>query len=495
MKIPKYLKNTMKKLEKEGFEVYLVGGCVRDLLLGNLSEKQPTDWDITTNAKPEEIQKIFPDSVYENNFGTVGVKIKEKNKTIDVLEITTYRIESKYTDKRHPDKVIFTNKLEKDLSRRDFTVNAMAIDLDNLEKKKDFTIIDPFDGQKDLKKKIIRAVGVPDKRFSEDVLRIIRAIRFATTLNTKKVDEIWKIEEKTLKSIKKHSKYVEEVANERIKDEFIKILKSKTPEKGVLLMQETGILKNFIPELELGVGVSQNKHHIYTIFKHLILSLKYCPNHDYRVRLAALFHDIAKPQTKRGKGKNATFYNHDMVGAKISAKIMKRLTFSNEDIKKVSNLIKNHMFYYNVDEVSEAGVRRLLKKVGKDNMKDLMDLRISDRLGSGVPKAKPYKLRHLEYLVDKVSSDPISVKDLKLSGETLIKELKMRPGPKFGAILDCLLAEVIEDPKKNTKTYLKNRVKELDKEDLKALRVIARGKIREKKEEEDVRIKKKHWVE
>lgn len=484
----------MEKLESSGFEVYLVGGCVRDLLLGNLSIKQPTDWDITTNAKPEEVQKIFPDSVYENNFGTVGVKIKEKNKTIDVLEVTTYRIESKYSDKRHPDNIVFTDNIEKDLSRRDFTVNAMAINLKNLEKKTKQTIIDPFNGKKDLKNKIIRAVGVPDKRFSEDILRIIRAIRFATTLEGEKSKNSWKIEEKTLKSIKKHSKYIKEVANERIKDEFIKILKSKKPEKGVILMQETGILKNLIPELELGVGVNQNKHHIYTIFKHLILSLKYCPSPDYRVRLAALFHDIAKPQTKKGEGEDATFYNHDIVGAKISIKIMKRLTFSKKDIEKVSNLIKNHMFYYNVDEVSEAGVRRLLKKVGKENIKDLIDLRISDRLGSGVPKAKPYKLRHLEYLIDKVSADPISVKNLKLNGETLIKELKMRPGPKFGAILDCLLAEVIENPKKNTKTYLKKRVIELNKNDLKTLRSIAKSKIKEKKEEEDIKIKKKHWV-
>ena len=259
-------------------------------------------------------------------------------------------------------------------------------------------------------------------------------------------------------------------------------------------MRKTGLLAYVLPELEKGIGVNQNKHHIYTIFKHLILALKYCPSSDYRVKLAALFHDIAKPQTKRGEGENATFYNHDIVGSRITSKIMKRMAFSNEDIEKVSHLVKNHMFYYNVDEVSEAGVRRLLKKVGKENMKDLMDVRIADRLGSGVPKAKPYKLRHLEYLIDKVDKDPISVKNLKISGETLIKDLKMPPGPKFGAILDCLLAEVIEDPGKNTKTYLKKRVKELDKMDLKGLRKQARGKIEERKEEEDKEIKKKHWV-
>ena len=483
MKSPSYVKQSMEKLEKAGFEAYIVGGCVRDLLM----DKEPKDRDITTNALPEQIQKIFPESVYENTFGTVGVKIKKGEETIDILEITTYRVESKYTDKRHPDKIEFTNKIDHDLGRRDFTVNAMAMDLKNLKKRTKIEIIDPFKGKEDLKKKTIKAVGDPVKRFNEDALRMIRAIRFAVTLDLT-------IESKTFKAIQKHSKLIKKVANERIKDEFIKIIASDNPDEGVLLMRKTGLLAYVLPELEKGIGVNQNKHHIYTIFKHLILALKYCPSSDYRVKLAALFHDIAKPQTKRGEGENATFYNHDIVGSRITSKIMKRMAFSNEDIEKVSHLVKNHMFYYNVDEVSEAGVRRLLKKVGKENMKDLMDVRIADRLGSGVPKAKPYKLRHLEYLIDKVDKDPISVKNLKISGETLIKDLKMPPGPKFGAILDCLLAEVIEDPGKNTKTYLKKRVKELDKMDLKGLRKQARGKIEERKEEEDKEIKKKHWV-
>lgn len=487
MKIPSYVKQSMAALEASGYEAYIVGGCVRDLLMDNPPAGGPKDWDITTNALPEEIQKIFPDSVYENTFGTVGVKIKRNDETIDILEITTYRIESKYTDKRHPDKVEFTHKIESDLGRRDFTINAMAVDLKNLKKRANFRVVDPFDGQKSLKSREVRAVGNPDTRFNEDALRMLRAIRFAVTLG-------FDIENTTLKAIQKHSKLIKKVANERIKDEFIKIIASDNPDKGILLMKKTSLLGFILPELEKGIGVNQNKHHIYTIFKHLILSLKHCPSSDYRVRLAALFHDIAKPQTKRGEGENATFYNHDIVGSRITTKIMKRMAFSNEDIEKVSHLVKNHMFYYNVDEVSEAGVRRLLKKVGKENMKDLMDLRISDRLGSGVPKAKPYKLRHLEYLIDKVDKDPISVKNLKISGETLIKDLKMKPGPKFGAILDVLLAEVIEDPKNNTKTYLKKRAKELDKLDLKNLRKQARGKIEEKKEEEDKEIKKKHWV-
>ena len=357
----------------------------------------------------------------------------------------------------------------------------------SIEKQGLNPIIDYFDGQKDLKNGVIKAVGDADKRFNEDALRMIRAVRFAVVLR-------FKIEKNTFQAIQKNSKLIKKVANERIKDEFIKILQSDQPDLGVILLRRAGLLRYILPELESGVGVSQNKHHIYTVFQHLTKALKYCPSADYRVRLAALFHDIAKPQTKRGGGINATFYNHDIIGAKISAKIMKRLAFSRDDIKKVAHLIKNHMFYYNVDEVSEAGVRRLIKKVGLENIKDLMDLRIADRLGSGCPKAKPYKLRHLEYLIDKVEKDPISVKMLKINGDDLIKTLKITPGPKIGAILDCLLSETIENPQKNSKTELKKRAKELNKMDLNELRAKAKVKIEEKKEEDDKEIKQKHWV-
>lgn len=488
MEIPKHVIKSIKTLEDAGFQAHIVGGCVRDLLMDNPPAGGPKDWDITTNALPEDVLRLFPDSVYENQFGTVGVKIKEKDKTIDILEITTYRLESKYSDKRHPDKVRFTKKIEDDLGRRDFTVNAMAMKIESQKLKvKSYNITDPFQGQQDLKNKIIRAVGDPDKRFSEDALRMLRAIRFAVSLG-------FQIENKTFAAIKKNSALIKKIAAERIRDEFVKILQSNIPHGGILLLRESGLLGYILPELENGIGVSQNKHHIYTIYEHLILSLKHCPSKDYRVRLAALLHDIAKPQTKRGRGPDATFYNHDIVGAKIAEKVMKRMRFSNEDVQKVVHLVQNHMFYYNVDEVSEAGVRRLLKKVGRENMQDLMDLRIADRLGSGVPKAKPYKLRHLEYLIDKVSKDAISVKMLKINGETLINELGMQPGPKFGAILDALLAEVIEDPTKNKKLYLQKRAKELEKMDLSAIRARAKEKIEEKKEEEDEEIKKKHWV-
>lgn len=476
-KIPKKIIEIIEKLQENTFEVYVVGGCVRDLLM----DRKPKDWDITTNAKPEEIMKVFPDSFYENKFFTVGVKTDEEK--IPVIEATTFRIEQKYSDKRHPDKVKFAETLNEDLSRRDFTINALALEIKN----KGFKIIDLFGGKADLKNKIIRAVGNPNERFDEDALRMMRAIRFASELN-------FKIEKRTIEDIRNNSKNLQYVAQERIKDELAKIILSDNPSEGIDLLHETGLLNYIIPELGKGYGVKQNRHHIYTIYKHNLLSLKFCPSKKIEVRLAALLHDIAKPQTKRGEGPDATFYNHDHVGKKVAEKILKRLRFPNEIIAKVILLIDNHMFYYNPDEVGESSVRRLIKKVGLENINDLIDLRIADRLGSGVPKAKPYKLRHLEYIIEKVSHDAISVKMLKINGNDLMKFLKIKPGPKIGAILDVLLSEVVEDTKKNTKKYLSQKSLELEKVDLEKLRGMAKEKIEEKKEEEDKEIKKRHWV-
>jgi len=503
-KIPKSVLEILKKLEENNFEAYIVGGCVRDLLM----EREPKDWDITTNAKPEEIMKIFPDSFYENKFFTVGIKTEDEK--YPVVEVTTFRIEQKYSDKRHPDEVKFAKTLAQDLGRRDFTLNALAIAIKSKKVKKpksNYEIIDLFEGQRDLKNKIIRAVGNPDERFNEDALRMMRAVRFAVSLQSQdqksktkiqndntKLKNNWKIEEDTFSAIKNNATNLKYVSQERICDELKKIILSDNSSEGIDALHETGLLEYIIPELEKGYGVKQNGHHIYTIYKHNLLSLKFCPSEKLEVRLAALLHDIAKPETKRGEGENATFYNHDHVGKRVAEKILKRLRFSNDVVEKVKLLIDNHMFYYNPDGVGESSVRRLIKKVGLQNIKDLIDLRISDRLGSGVPKAKPYKLRHLEYIVDKVSHDAISVKMLRINGNDLMKVLKINPGPKIGTILDVLLAEVIESPEKNTQEYLSKRALELDKNDIEKLRKMAKVKIEEKKEEEDKEIKKKHWV-
>jgi len=475
MKLPLEVQNVVNTLQKHGFEAYAVGGSVRDFLMG----KEPKDWDVTTNAKPEEIQKVFPDSFYTNKFGTVTVKTKGKN--IKEIEVTTYRLEEDYSDKRHPDKVKFTTSLEEDLARRDFTINAMAFDGEK--------IVDLFSGEKDLKNKIIRTVGDPNERFNEDALRLARAARFAVVLG-------FEIEENTKQAIKANSGLIKEISWERIRDEFEKIIVSDAPHEGIETLRELGMLKYIIPELETAVGVEQAKHHTLTVYEHLLSSLKFSAQrkYEFNIRLAALFHDIGKPQTKQGTGEASTFYGHEYVGAKITRNILKRLRFPEEVIQNVSHLVKNHLFYYNVGEVTESAVRRLLKKVGPENIDDLIKVRVCDRLGSGVPKAIPYRLRHLMFMFEKVSKDPISTKMLAVNGNDVMKILNIPPSPKIGAIMDALLAEVIEDPKLNTREYLEKRMKELNEMDLEEIRKRAKDVIEEKREEDEKGIMDKYKV-
>ncbi len=479
MTIPKEIKSILKNLQSAGFEAYIVGGCVRDFLL----DKEPKDWDITTNATPEEIQKIFPDNFYENNFLTVTVKTGSKK--IPEAQITTYRLETKYSDKRHPDEVKYAQKLEDDLSRRDFTINSIAMDTDK-------KIVDLFGGQDDLASKIIKTVGNPDERFGEDALRMLRAVRFSTTLN-------FVIEEKTAEAIKKNSALLKAISQERIRDELVKIIMSSRAHEGVELLRELGLLQFIIPELLENYGVSQNKHHIYDCYQHALKALEYSAGKKFslEVRLASLFHDIGKPRAKAGDGKESTFYNHEMIGAKMSYQILRRLCFSNKEVDKIVSLIRYHMFYYNVDEVTESSVRRLIKNIGPENINELMQLREADRIGSGVPKAEPYKLRHLKYIIDKVSKDPISVKMLKIDGKEVMDILKITPGPKIGQILDVLLSFVLDDPKRNTKKLLTAEVLELAKLPEKELKELAEKGKEEKFEvqkEEDEKIKTKYWV-
>lgn len=478
MTTPKEINLILEKLDKAGHEAYVVGGCVRDLILG----VTPKDWDITTNANPKELQKLFPKNFYENQFGTVSVITDSKDETLKVVEITPFRLEGKYSDKRHPDEIKFAKTLEDDLGRRDFTINALALD-------KNKKIIDLFDGQKDLKNKIIRTVGKANDRFNEDALRMLRAIRFACTLD-------FTIEDETFKAIHKNADLIQMISNERIHDELVKIFQTKKAANGIDLLRQTNLLKFILPELDKGVGVSQNKHHIYDIYEHSLRALDEAAKKDFNleVKVASLFHDIGKPETKQGEGPDSTFYNHDYVGAKFVDRILRRLKFSNKFIDKVVLLVKNHMFVSDPEKLTDAGARRLLKRVGKENIVDLINLRVADRLGMGRPKEKPYRLRTIEYMIEKVSKDPISAKMLKINGTDIMKILKIQPSPKVGAILDVLLAEVIEDPKKNNKKYLEGKVLELNEKNLEVLRKLAKNKIEDKKEEEDLKIREKYWI-
>lgn len=480
MTLPKEIKNILQKLEESGFEAFVVGGCVRDLLL----EKEPTDWDVTTNAKPEEIQNIFPDSFYENQFGTVGVKINQEDKT-GIVEVTTYRVESKYTDKRRPDAIRFAEKLEEDLKRRDFTINALAMD----QKGK---ITDLFQGQKDLKEKVVRAVGNPEERFSEDALRMMRAIRFATTPG-------FDIEEKTSEVIKKGHALIKIISKERIRDELLKIVQSREAKRGMELLKETELMQHVMPELLEGVGVEQNLHHIHTVWEHNLRAFDYACSKNYsaEVRLASLLHDVGKPKSKRGEGRNSTFYGHEMIGAKMTAQILERLKFPKNQAEKIIKLVRWHLFYYNVGEVTESSVRRLVANIGKENVEDLIKVREADRIGSGTPKAKPYKLRHLQFMIDKVARDPISPKMLKLNGNDIMKLLNLNPGPKIGMMVSALMNEVLENPEKNKKEYLEKRVKTLDRlseEELAKLGQEGKIKLAEEEAREIKKIKEKHYV-
>ncbi|OGZ72114.1 MAG: hypothetical protein A2908_04460 [Candidatus Staskawiczbacteria bacterium RIFCSPLOWO2_01_FULL_38_12b] len=510
MTIPKEVKNIISQLKAGGFEAYIVGGCVRDLLLAlsgaEWAGTKPKDWDITTSARPDQIKKVFPDSFYENNFLTVTVRTDSDKEKLKEIEVTTFRSEATYSDKRHPDQVTYAKNLQEDLSRRDFTVNAMALDHATWNMKHEtkktkksfklqdlsFKVIDPFDGQEDLKAKIIKTVGNPDERFGEDALRMLRAVRFAATLN-------FEIEKETAQAIKKNSLWIEAVSKERVRDEFIKIIMAPSSANGIELLRQLHLLKFILPELEENYGVGQNKHHIYDCYQHALRALEYTAKKkfDIHVRIAALLHDIGKPRVKVGEGKESTFYNHEMIGAKMAFQILHRLKFSNKDIEKITRLVKWHMFYYNVDEVTESSVRRLVRNVGPENIEELLQVREADRIGSGVPKAEPYKLRHLKYIIDKVSQDPISVGMLKINGKNVMDVLNIEPGPKIGQILDVLLSYVLDDPKKNTKVFLEKEILALGKLEDKKLKELAEKSKEEKVEvqkQEDEKTKSKYWV-
>ena len=491
LSIPKEVSAILGVLDDAGFEAYAVGGCVRDLIIG----RDPKDWDVTTDARPEKILELFPDSFYENDFGTVGVKTEpfltngRLDREHDIVEVTTYRTESGYSDKRRPDEVSFVTNLREDLARRDFTINTIALGSDG-------SITDPFHGQDDIRNKTIRTVGQPEERFGEDALRMMRAIRLFAELRNPEAESgrNWTIESETLDAIREQADFLSHVSPERIRDEFSRIILSDSPAEGVDLLRETGLLSHIVPELEEGVGIGQNLHHTYEIYDHNLRSLRACRSKKFDVRLAALLHDIGKARTKRGHGKRATFHNHEHVGARMTRSILRRLRYPREVVDRTTLLVSRHMFYYNVGEVTESSVRRLIRRTGLENMKDLIELRIADRLGSGVPKAKPYKLRHLEYMIEKVSGDPVSVGMLKIGGRDLMEELGMEPGPKIGAILDVLLAEVIENPKRNTREYLLDRARALSGEELGTLREKARETIEERREEDDRSIKSRHRV-
>lgn len=496
-KIPTYVTHVTTTLEKAGFEAFLVGGCVRDLLMNRI----PKDWDVTTNATPEEMIPLFEKTVYENTYGTVGVcvpRVTDEGVThetclpdrqapeYDIIEVTPYRIEAEYSDFRHPDEVRFSNNIEDDLKRRDFTVNALAYNPDKGQ------IIDLYKGQQDIKDKIIRAVREPKDRFNEDALRMLRAVRFSTQLN-------FVISSETMNAIVDNSHLLKNISMERIRDEFTKIIESNNPSSGIILLQKLGLLKFIIPELEEGIGCEQGGAHIYDVFEHLLGALDHASNKGFstEIRLSALFHDIGKPKSRRpGTKKAYTFYGHEVIGARMAKVIMERLKYPKKTTDLVVSLVRNHMFFSDTEQITLSAVRRIVQKVGKEHIWQLMEIRECDRVGMKKVEA-PYRLRKYHAMIDEVLRDPLSVSALAIDGEVLINELEMKPSRRMGWILHALLEEVLDDPKKNTIEYLKEKTLGLDKlsdKELQALGEKAKD-LKEKLEEEEIgKVHAKHGV-
>ncbi len=449
--LPFYVLDIFHAFSQKGYEIYLVGGSVRNLFLGNPVK----DWDFTTNATPEQILTLFPDGFYDNTFGTVGVPYSFRNDKKEeekmVFEITTFRTESSYINNRHPESVSWGESIEEDLERRDFTINAIALSVTDI-----VSIIDPFNGQTDLKNKLIKAVGDPKKRFKEDALRLLRAIRFATQLT-------FFIDEQTLSEIKEDASLLQNISKERIRDELLKILSTDYPYDGIMLLRNTGLLEYVLPELLEGEGVSQERpgrHHTTDVFTHNVQSLKHTPSTNPIVRFATLIHDIAKPRV-RGEDKDGLviFHNHELVGSQMAREICERLKFSKKDREKVVTLIRWHMF--TVDEhITDAAIRRFIRRIGVENVKDMIDLRIGDRLGSGTQTAESWRLiKFKERIEEQLAPAPFSITDLAIDGKDIMKELNIKPGRQIGEILQTLFEEVDEDLSKNTREYLLTRLK------------------------------------
>lgn len=488
--LPQEVSAIYKKLIDAGFSTYLVGGSVRNILLN----KPVKDWDMTTIATPEHMLQLFPGAFYDNAFGTVGIPVEKgvtrvhsqqnaesqdehgaessdggMNKRQDlkqIVEVTTFRTEKAYTDNRHPDKVVWGKTIEEDLQRRDFTMNAIAMQIPVTALDKDLLIhgalIDPFNGQEDLKNHIIRAVGDPTRRFKEDALRLMRAIRFATQLS-------FTIEEKTWQSIQEDATSLASISGERIRDELLKILASDFPYEGIMLLKNAGLLQYILPELLDGIGISQarpGRHHVYDVFEHNLLSLKFCPSKDPIVRFATLIHDIGKPQVASADADGLViFYNHEVKGAQIAYEICNRLHFSKKEREKIVKLIRWHMF--TVDEhITDSAVRRFIRRIGVENVRDLLDVRVGDRLGSGIPEERKESWRMKKFwqrLEKELQPAPFSINDLAIDGNDIMQELQIQPGPIIGKLLQQLFEETDEDLSQNTKSYLLEKLHKIYK--------------------------------
>lgn len=464
--IPDYVIEIAEELQKHNYKAYLVGGSIRDILLGI----KPNDYDIATDAYPEAITEIFPKSIPTGaKFGTITVVTEDKLGERFDIEVTTFRSDADYVGGRWPSKVEFTKTIEEDLARRDYTVNAVALDLQNFDepgKTVADLLVDPYGGLADLDAKIIKAVRDPLERFSEDGLRPVRGCRLAAQLD-------FDIDPATFKAMQETNHVTKRVSVERFREELVKlILGAPVPSKGMYLLKDAGILELFIPELLEGIDVVQPEFHTDDVFTH---SLKALDAAEDSVKLAALFHDIGKPRTRSEDENGIHFYGHDQLGAEMTEQILKRLRFSNDEIARTALLVRWHMFYYpsadwrkenNVEDVhdkvdghgwSDGAVRRFIKNVGgPENIDDLMKLRIADASANPKSDFNPIELEALSKRIAEVREQEMALKvtDLDITGHDLMTELGIEKGPKLGYILNELLEKVIDDPLLNRRDLL-----------------------------------------
>ena len=424
------------RLRDQGHEAYVVGGCVRDMLLGRVAK----DWDVATSAHPDDVQRLFRKTIPTGiAHGTVTVM-----QDGHPIEVTTFRGEGDYTDARRPDYVVFGVSLEEDLSRRDFTINAIAYD------PIDDRLVDPFGGRADLDARRLRAVGDPAARFREDGLRILRAARFLARLELD-------LDPATEAGIKTALGSLAKVSPERVRDELLKLLEAPRPSLGLRLLERTGALGVILPEVAEGIGVHQNRFHRHDVWEHTLSTVDATPG-DALVRLGALLHDVAKPRTAAPRPdapEENTFYRHDAVGAGMAEAILRRLRFSNAERERVVRMVANHMFWYTPDW-SDAAVRRFIGKVGKDALADLFALRVGDVVGRGNGEDPEGELAELRARIDKVLAEEqaLSIGDLAIDGNDVMKTLGIPPGRRVGEVLKALLERVIEDPSLNERERL-----------------------------------------
>ncbi len=434
--VPPGVLELCERLRSTGKRAWIVGGCVRDLLLG----RKASDWDVATDARPDELLRIFPRAIPTGiEHGTVTV-VRDGHH----YEVTTLRGEGTYSDGRRPDWVAFVDDITADLARRDFTVNAIAVD------PLDGKVIDPHGGRADLARGVLRAVGNPRERFAEDGLRVLRAARFVATLRLSIDPETESAIAPTLDTYRK-------VAAERVRDEWVKTMKARKPSLAFDLMQRTGILGVTCPELVEGVGMEQNRWHAYDVWRHGLECMDACVA-DPVLRVAALLHDVGKPRTRAwsDKTEDFTFYGHERVGAEIAEPICMRLRFSNEDRARIVSLVRHHLFHYD-DEWNDATVRRWIRRVGPERVEDLYVLNSADVRAKGKDaEADLDALAKLKAHVARVLAEgaALSTRDLKVNGRDLMRELDLQPGPVVGEILDALLDAVTSDPALNERAAL-----------------------------------------